>query len=335
MSKTCLKKVTVVMIVCAFIFFHRLEVTVGSSIHTNVPYSPSVLKRDLHGIHSKFPEHVNIQTIGYSVLGYPIWAVQVGSGNYSIVILGAHHGREWLTSTLLMRMIEDTAIKMKNNDPAYKILNDVSITFIPMVNPDGVLIQQGLAEKATKKLSQKWIAMNEGERDFSRWKSNAQGIDLNRQYPAGWPELSDQPNEPSYKFYKGKKPLIAPEARAVSHFLHRKKPLLVATYHSAGREIYYRFGKEQNVKRDTAIATRIAEVTGYKLAKPPKKATGGGLTDWFITEFRRPALTIEIGSYPGETSLPLSIFYEEWLRNRKVPFVLTQLARENIHKKEE
>lgn len=302
------------------------------AVSGNEPYTPQKIAQEL----TKFKkDHFKVDIIGYSALGQPIWSVQIGTGKECIILFGAHHGREWMTSLLLMKMADRIGTKMKNHDPNYEILDEISIIFVPMVNPDGVLIQQGKTEIYGKKLRNKWFKMNEGSHDFSRWKANAQGIDLNRQYPAGWNDVQTNYEEPSYKFFKGNKPLQAPESKAAAFLIKKKKPLLISTYHSAGQEIFYRFGHKQHLKRDTKIASEIAALTHYQLAKPPKEASGGGLTDWFIAEYNRPALTIEIGPYMGENELPLKVFPDEWQRNKDVPLTLVKLAKKYIHKKDE
>lgn len=54
---------------------------------------------------------------------------------------------------------------------------------------------------------------------------------------------------------------------------------------------------------------------------------GGGFTDWFITTYHRPALTIEISNLVGETNPPLSIFQKEWKRNRNVGIKIAKEAK--------
>ncbi|MDQ7864689.1 hypothetical protein RCO48_37065 [Peribacillus frigoritolerans] len=46
---------------------------------------------------------------------------------------------------------------------------------------------------------------------------------------------------------------------------------------------------------------KTAELTGYELTFPEKEAVGSGFTDWFITEFRRPGMTIELSYLVDET----------------------------------
>lgn len=57
--------------------------------------------------------------------------------------------------------------------------------FVPMVNPDGVTLQQEELKAFPISLHASLLEMNEGSKNFKRWKANAKGIDLNRQYKAG------------------------------------------------------------------------------------------------------------------------------------------------------
>ena len=65
----------------------------------------------------------------------------------------------------------------------------------------------------------------------------------------------------------------------------------------------------------------------YKLSKPETDAGGGGFTDWFISTYHRPAMTVEISYLVGETNPPLSIFQKEWKRNRYVGIKLAKEAK--------
>ena len=59
---------------------------------------------------------------------------------------------------------------------------------------------------------------------------------------------------------------------------------------------------------------------------PENHAIGSGFTDWFITEFERPAMTIELSYLVDETEPPLSVFPEEWQRNQFVGIMLVNEA---------
>jgi g-D-glutamyl-meso-diaminopimelate peptidase len=309
----------------------QVNFTKAKMVEVNKPYTYEVLKQDLSKIQKKYKKEIKIKTIGTTHFGRNIWAVKLGTGKKNIVLIGAHHGREWLTSMLLMKMLETYAEAYQKHENilfrSTDILNEVSIWFIPMLNPDGVEIQQNNLHLFPPNQQSRLLAMNEGMNHFERWKANGMGVDLNRQYPAGWNALKEDPGTPFYRFYKGKAPLEAEEVIALTQFIKEINPYVAVAYHSAGREIFWKYKNGKNLKRDYLLAKKVSKLTGYKLAKPPKKATGGGFTDWFITTYHRPAMTIEI-SYPvGETNPPLSVFKSEWKRNKKVGLMLAAEAK--------
>jgi g-D-glutamyl-meso-diaminopimelate peptidase len=295
-------------------------------VNEDKPYTYSIMERDLAKIEERYKQVVEIKSIGTTHFGKSIWAVKLGTGKKNIVLIGTHHGREWLTSMLLMKMLETYAEAFQKEKKLTSILNDVSIWFIPMLNPDGVDIQQNNLQNFSALDVNHLIRMNDGSVYFQSWKANGMGVDLNRQYPAGWEELEVEFNTPSSKFYKGTAPLEAKEVIALTQFIGKIKPLAAVAYHTAGREIFWKYKNGNNTKRDFAIAKKISNLTGYKLGKPVKEAVGGGFTDWFITTYHRPAMTIEISYLVGETNPPLSVFSTEWRRNKYVGLKLAEEA---------
>jgi g-D-glutamyl-meso-diaminopimelate peptidase len=287
-------------------------------VDENKPYTYSIMQRDLAEIGKRYKQVIEIKSIGTTHFGKSIWAVKLGTGKKNIVLIGTHHGREWLTSMLLMKMLETYAEAYQKEKKFTTILNEVSIWFVPMLNPDGVEIQQNNLDNFSPLHVNHLIRMNDGLFYFQSWKANGMGVDLNRQYPAGWEALDEKATVPSSKFYKGKVPLEANEVVALTQFIEKIKPAAAVAYHTAGREIFWKYKNGKNLKRDFAIAKKISDLTGYKLGKPSKEAVGGGFTDWFITAYHRPAMTIEISYLVGETNPPLSVFKTEWRRNRYV-----------------
>ena len=96
-------------------------------------------------------------------------------------------------------------------------------------------------------------------------------------------------------FIKGGRPLEAKEVQALSAFTEKVKPLMAVSYHTSGREIFWYYqNKREHLLRDYILAKKTAQLTRYKLSMPENHAIGSGFTDWFITEFERPAMTIEL-----------------------------------------
>ncbi len=306
------------------------SVSMAKIVRTDRPYSYEFMKQDIENLDKKY-KAVKVKKIGKTHFGRTIYGVKLGSGKQNIVLIGAHHGREWMTSMLLMKKLESYANAHQSQTDfdtiSTDILDEVSIWFIPMLNPDGVTIQQNELTQFPDKHVKRLLSMNDEVENFERWKANGMGLDLNRQYPAGWNELNHQPNSPYYQFYRGKKPFEAEEVKALTRFIREINPKLAVAYHSAGREIFWKYHNGRHLKRDKRIAKKVSTLTGYELGKPPRQATGGGFTDWFITNYHRPALTIEISPLVGETSPPLSVFDTEWERNKYVGLTLAAEAK--------
>ena len=309
-----------VLILCVFLCPHHLLAV----IEAKDPYDNQQLQQDLMMLKKEFGDILQIQTIGRSMFGKPIQAVQIGKGMEYLLFVGAHHGREWISANLLMMMIERYARHYRDGeaengyDP--KLFDRISLVIIPMLNPDGIDIQQG--KIPPEYFFEIWL-MNEGSFDFSRWKANAIGIDLNRQYPAGWKALPS-PSKPYFKFYKGETPLIAKEVIHLVEFVKKQPPLAAVSFHSAGQEIYWAFGERQDIARDLRIGKRLSRLTGYPLASPPRNAVGGGFTDWFIDEYSRPGFTIELCTWRGETNPDITELPSEFARNRDIGYVLIE-----------
>jgi g-D-glutamyl-meso-diaminopimelate peptidase len=300
-------------------------------VQTEKPYTYEVLKADLHRLQGTYGEILQVKKMGKTPFGRNIYAVHLGTGKKNVLLIGAHHGREWLTSMLLMNMLESYAAAYEKHQAigpySANILNDVSIWFVPMLNPDGVSIQQNQIQSFPMDHQKQLLAMNEGMKDFIRWKANGMGVDLNRQYPAGWNEIPYKPEAPSFQFYKGKIPLQEVEVASLVQFVQKIKPRAALSYHTAGREIFWRYKNGVHLFRDRMLAKQVEKLTGYKLAKPPKEATGGGFTDWFITTWHRPAMTIEISYLVGDRHPPLAVFNEEWNRNKYIGIMIAKKAK--------
>ena len=75
--------------------------------------------------------------IGISEYGLPIEQYIVGNGKNHIVITGATHGCEIITTDFILNLMNDISNKNSEWKP---LLKDFTIHFIPMLNPEGYLI---------------------------------------------------------------------------------------------------------------------------------------------------------------------------------------------------
>ncbi|MEH7073405.1 M14 family zinc carboxypeptidase [Neobacillus drentensis] len=305
------------------------EYAQASSIFVNPKqvYSYSKMAADIQKLKRAYPNLVTVKVIGKSEYGRNIYAISLGKGPATIFINGSHHAREWMTTTLNMYMLNqyaDAYMKNKkiNGYDAKKVLVSTTIWFVPMVNPDGVTLQQSGLKAFPKNVHKSLIKMNNGSKNFKRWKANGKGIDLNRQYDAGWNNLKG-PEKPSYKNYKGKAPATAAEVKAILNFVKGIDPEVAVSYHSTGKILYWNYKQDSTrYKRDLAYAKKVRKMTGYSLIYNKKATGGGGFTDWFISVKKRPAFTPEISKSVYENSPPLSEFPKAWKENQAVSLFL-------------
>ena len=164
-----------------------------------------------------------LASLGKSVCGREIPMLIGGQGKKAVVYVAAHHGMERLTAGLLIDFVSETAERMAHNENVFDIsvrtmLQNVTLYIIPMLNPDGVHIGLYGVEKSDPRYTS-LVAMN-GRDDFSHWQANANGVDLNHNYDAGFEEyrrLAENVDMlPGPTRYGGVRPESEPETAALA-----------------------------------------------------------------------------------------------------------------------
>ena len=252
------------------------------------------------------------ECIGRSVMGKPILAASLGTGENSVLISAAHHANEWVGTQVMMCFIEQLCRAYVSDGELFGVLaKDIlacsRLYLVPLVNPDGVDLAQGkLASGGFFKLA-KCIALGFPHIPFPQgWKANINGIDLNLQYPAGWEQakaikFSQGYDRPAPRDYVGDGPLCAPESIALARYTRKISPGIIIALHSQGEVIYWKYSTfEPTGSRE--LGQSMSEVSGYELFETPAESGNAGYKDWFIKEFDRPGYTLELGL--GENPLP-------------------------------
>ncbi|MBO4940356.1 MAG: hypothetical protein J6D30_04980 [Clostridia bacterium] len=218
--------------------------------------------------------------IGHSVFYRPIFAVKIGVGRPMGIAQYAIHGREFITARLAM---EQYNIGVKKG----------SCWFIPLANPDGALLSEIGVDSAPLWAKDSLLTQN-GKEDFSLWKSNGRGVDLNVNFDARWGEGVKNVFVAGRENYVGTAPFSEPETQALKRFTEWISPDYTVSYHTKGEEIYWRFFQDENtLERDRKLAEILSKYTGY----PCKETSGsvGGYKDWCIQTFHIPSFTVESG----------------------------------------
>ncbi|MGD7006956.1 M14 family zinc carboxypeptidase [Metabacillus sp. 84] len=315
----------ILFICCLGVFFQDGKASAASfSVNGNQTYTYEIMKRDIQALAASYPELIRYKSVGKSEYGRDIYAVAIGKGPAEVFVNGSHHAREWMTTSVNMVMIDQYAKayygnKSINGLPARSILDKTTMWFIPMVNPDGVTLQQSGINSIPAGDRSAVLKMNEGSYDFKRWKANGKGVDLNRQYDAKWSTIVSNPGKPYWQNYKGKSPASAAEVKVVLNFLKTIDAEMSVSYHSSGEILFWNFYQTgSRYTRDQNYAKQLGRMTGYRLVYPGPNPSGGGFTDWFLHVKKRPAFTLEISPYAGNTHVPLKNFNSIWEENKDV-----------------
>lgn len=285
-----------------------LDIAVGV-VNPYVSYTYDQMIQESLKLYEEYQDIITLDTIGSSVEGRDLLLIKLGKGEKKIVLCGTHHAREYISSSYLMKMIEEYAKAYASNSKfgdydIKNLLSQATLYIVPMVNPDGVnLVNNGLNSVADKEAVQ---AMSLVRPTYREWKANINGVDLNRQYPACWEEKYDNVGIPASENYKGTAAATEPEIKAMMKLSEENDFILAASFHTKGNSFFWADeGTVDKISGVEAMAKRLAALTKYKKLPVSKKPSiyGAGYENWFRMEFERPAFCIELTPH-NNTDVP-------------------------------
>lgn len=292
-------------------------------------YTYEDLEYDISELKKLCGNKIRIDTLCDTPDGRKVYDIVTGDlhGENQILIFGAMHAREYITSQVVMRQLCDCVDAINgyggeyNGIPLDNLLEGVTIHFIPMSNPDGVTISQ-MSLDGIKNEDIRHNIANMGS-DYEQWKANANGVDLNRNFDAGWDEYVGS-GAPSSDRYKGEFTGSEPETAALIKLTQDYNIKRTISYHTCGALIYWYYKQEGDVLTQSRnFAERISNETGYVLDADYTAVDAAGYKDWAVYEMGIPSITIEVGNENGNgiiNPVPIEYFDGIWNRNKKVVY---------------
>ena len=286
-----------------------------SLVSEEVPYTSLLTGWIIEGLQARYP-YLKTETIGRSVMGKPLWCLKLGNGPIEVGYNASFHANESITTPVLLRFAE-RLLEAYASEQMYedlypeRLFEEYALYLVPLVNPDGVDLVNGLLTDGFYYRRAVRIAADFPQIAFpDGWKANLQGVDLNLQFPAGWDQarkikFEQGYNKPAPRDYVGQTPLSAPESIAMFDFTNEHRFSLILAYHTQGEVIYWKYLDEEP-KDSRRIAEYFAKVSGYRIEETPSASGYAGYKDWFINFYDRPGYTIEAGL--GENPLPMEQF---------------------------
>lgn len=231
------------------------------SLHFKVPIFLAVVmfftsgcrpgdKKDIYAPVIRSPQLVSAEIMGHSVQQRPIELLTMGHGETVLLIVATIHGNEDAGTPLVYKLID--VLKQRP-----QLLASKTILIVPVANPDGMAL--GI-------------------------RSNAMGIDLNRNFPA--------PNRVN-NHSNGETGLTEPESKILHDLIVSRKPQRILTLHQPLICIDYDGDGEA-----------IARQMGMYCSLPVKKlgARPGSLGSFSGIELGTPIITMELKKSDSQLS---------------------------------
>jgi hypothetical protein len=281
----------------------------------------------LNGLNDKYPDLVDVFSIGKSVLGKNIWCIRAtneknDTRKSSCLIDGCIHGEEWEAGEACLYLAEYLFINFDTNKTITQLLNSSEVYIVPLVNPDG-------------------------RQDDTQY--NANGINLNRNFDVDFGRIRGSvfplgklfgrikiprlplnsereftllhklfPSFPTWLTNCGRHPFSEPETQAMRDFmrdLENKDFSFYLNCHTAFHDIEVPWGafkppfeksKQEQYIFDYVVGW-VVKNTEYEKADDISianyKASGTAI-DWCFKEYRIPSfvfelLSVDYDSYTG------------------------------------
>ena len=279
----------------------------------------------LEGLKVRYPFLIS-GCIGKSVMGREVCYLQFGEGETQVCYNACFHANEWITTPILLKFAEAYAKAYAEGEDLYgedtkELFQQYSLFLIPMVNPDGADLVNGMIRSEEYLEQTMAIAADYPTIPYpDGWKANINGVDLNLQFPAGWENARDIKfaqgyTSPAPRDFVGEAPLSAVESINMYHFTTAHDFQLILAYHTQGEVIYWKY-LDYEPARSRRIAEYFGKVSGYQVEETPYASGYAGYKDWFIETYNRPGYTIEAGR--GTNPLSMSQFPEIYDDNRLI-----------------
>ncbi|CAE7612365.1 cpt [Symbiodinium pilosum] len=250
------------------------------------------------------PSLLEKRQIGSSFESRPIYAyilaTPVGRQHKPQVLLTAlMHAREPAGLTVLLYFLGHMLDKYNKGDAdAVYTLNMREIWFVPFVNPDGYVANQGLRNKVIRK----------NRRPTCRSSVDG-GVDINRNFAVHWSSSFGGCSEE----HGGTQPFSEPETQAFKKICEENSFKTAMNFHAYGSMLTHPFNwatRDLMDAEDKKIYQEIARVFGYKKFGPAIKTVGyttsGESDDWMYSARHIISMSPEVGPESGGFWPPVS-----------------------------
>jgi hypothetical protein len=231
--------------------------------------------------------------IGQSEDGNNLTAYHFGEGETEILFIGGTHGGySWNTALVGYELVDYLAV---NSDV---IPDNVMVTVIPVLNPDGLKATVGATGKF--KASDAKVA-SDATRVAGRFNTN--DVDLNQNFDCEWSETGTWRDQ---AVSGGDKPFSEAEAEALRDYINEYEPTAAVVWFSAEGKVYPSACGETPSKKSVELAATFASAAGYGVdAEFDAYAITGDMVNWMAKK-GIPAISVLLTDHQST----------EWSKNK-------------------
>ena len=296
-------------------------------------YTYEEMEEDILQLQERYPELLHVNITGQSVDGRKLYELVMGNeaAPEHMLVHAGIHAREYANPYLVMEQLEQCLSYYDCgyfHETSYRELFDhMAVHIVPMVNPDGIAISQfgesglrspelvqtvrscyeyDVAAKRTK---------NSYARYLARWKANARGVDLNRNFVTGF-GIDAKATQPSYAGYTGMLPFSEPETLSLGAVTLLCQPSIIISYHSMGEIAYWNTVESRYTEINTEFSSYMLSLVPYK--RMGSGTASGSYLDW-IYSGDTPVCSITFETGNTDCPFPMTTQYPQiWLQHSLV-----------------
>ncbi len=230
------------------------------------------------------------EVMGESVEGRDIVAYNFGEGDTKLLFVGGiHGGYSWNTSLLAYELIDHLE---ENSD---LIPENVSVTVIPTLNPDGLYKIVGKEGRFSR------ADVPSGDRTSGRF--NASGVDLNRNFDCSWQANATWRD---ISVDAGSGAFSEPESQALRNYVEANNISAAVVWYSAAGGVFTSSCNGPVLSETQSLVNVFANASGYPASGSyDAYLLTGDATDW-LAKMGIPAISVLLDTHSSI----------EWGKNR-------------------
>ena len=223
-------------------------------------YKLAEIKQKIDDLKAAYSDLVRIDTIGYTILGKPVWCVKMSDNvntdetdEAEVFYSGLHHAREPMSMMNVIFFMQYLLENYQTNARIKEIVDNRQLYFVPCVNPDGYFINETTNPSGGGQ-----------RRKNASTNGGSNGVDLNRNYgyTFGYDNTGSS-GTPSSDTYRGPSAFSELETVAIRNFLRTRRIKIALNNHAYGN-LYPHSPEVDTVTVTTAETANIASLAAVQ-----------------------------------------------------------------------